>query len=58
MIKDRDRLVARYTLEKVKRWIESYEGDPGHLGEYLLDRINDYLDRMDLLLSGLVDQLV
>jgi|GEM_PF-4882254 bisphosphoglycerate-dependent phosphoglycerate mutase len=58
MIENRDRLVARYTLEKVKRWIESYEGDPGHLGEYLLDRILDYLDRMDLLLSSLVDRLV
>ncbi|MEM2962396.1 MAG: hypothetical protein QXY01_05215 [Candidatus Bathyarchaeia archaeon] len=58
MIEDRDRLVARYALEKVKRWIEYYDGDPRYLGEYLLDKICGYLNRMDLMLSDLVDRLV
>ena len=58
MIENRDRLVARYTLEKVKRWIEEFDGDPKYLGEYLLSKICSYLHSMDRLLSDLIDELV
>ena len=55
---DRDRIVARLTLAKVRQWIQEYRGRPEGVGEYVLMRINDYMDRIDLLLVSLVDQLV
>jgi hypothetical protein len=58
MLEDRDRLVVRLTLEKVRRWIRGYRGDPEEMSDYILKRVDGYADRLDLLLSGLVDRLV
>ncbi|MEM2902866.1 MAG: hypothetical protein QXO32_09110 [Candidatus Bathyarchaeia archaeon] len=54
----RDRVVARFVLESVRRWVEWYRGPPEGLGRYILSRVDDYLDRIDLLLAGLLDDLV
>jgi hypothetical protein len=54
----RDRVVARFVLESVRRWIRLYRGPREEVGEYVLRRVEDYLDRIDLLLAGMLDEIV
>lgn len=55
----RDRIVARYTLEKVEEWMRLCEGEPKEAAwRSLKGRIRSYKERLDLLLAGLVDELI
>jgi len=57
MSANRDRVIVRFTFEKVKKWITEYDGSPGKLKPYLLEKVQSYLDRADELLADMVDEL-
>jgi len=57
MSADHDRVIVRYTLEKVRRWITEFQGKRGDLEKHLMEKIDSYRSRADLLLSDMIDQL-
>jgi len=54
---DRDRVIVRYTLEKFRRWIVEFQGPSKDLKAYLIEKIDSYRERADLLLSDMIDEL-
>jgi len=52
-----ERVIARFALEKVKRWIAEYEGPPQKLKQHLMAKLQRYLDRADLILADDLDEL-
>jgi len=52
-----DRVIVRYTLEKVSRWITEFQGSPKDLEKHLIEKIDSYRQRADLLLSDMIDEL-
>jgi hypothetical protein len=55
----RDRIVARYTLEKIEEWMRLCEGEPREEAwRSLRSRIRSYKERLDLLLADLIDELL
>jgi len=54
---DRDRIIVRYTLEKVRRWVREFQGPAKDLEKYLVEKIDSYRNRADLLLSDMIDEL-
>jgi hypothetical protein len=51
-----ERVIARVTLEKVRRWIAEYEGPPEKLKRHLVGKLQKYLDRADLILVDDLDE--
>jgi len=57
MSANRDRVIVRYTLEKVSRWITEFQGQSQDLEKHLMEKIDSYRQRADLLLSDMIDEL-